>query len=135
MLLSSREAKQFLVDKVVAEASVRGVTLSEDEKRLLLFSEEDPGSEKGLSSEALYDDNPGYETKIVGLLRSAYRREKRNPVERQKYKDALLKLKEGDHYILVMAEPALAEGKSVRDLLIYVAIGFAIIVLCVFIFR
>jgi hypothetical protein len=37
------------------------------------------------------------------------------------------KLKGSDHYILVMAEPELAETHTVRDTLIYIAIGLALV--------
>jgi hypothetical protein len=42
---------------------------------------------------------------MTELLRQAWRRDKANPAQRQHYLDAIERLKAGDHYIQVIAEP------------------------------
>lgn len=44
---TEREAKQFLADKIYQQSQSAGEPLSDVDRRLLLFSEQDPGSEEG----------------------------------------------------------------------------------------
>jgi len=77
-------------------------------------------------------DSVEYEEKMIRLLSAAYKRDKENPLERERYKDAMQTLKDSDHYILVMAVPALAPPRGsthvTRDLFIYVVIALAIVI-------
>ena len=123
---TQREAKQFLANKIIAEADRQGSPLSDIDKRMLLFSEQEPETLQGLSEDALTNIDLEYENRITNLLRAAYAREKSIPEEGQRYKDAYSKLQEGDHYISVLAKPVLGATKS-RDRLIYVAIGLGIV--------
>lgn len=45
MITTQTEAKRFFVDKVVAQARSEGVSLSEAEREMLLWSESDPNVE------------------------------------------------------------------------------------------
>src|SRR5579864_6010162 len=135
---SHMEAKRFLAEKITLEASVEGVPLSDAEQKLLLFSEEDPDSPgpEDIPDYVLDADEVEYEEKIIRLLRAAYKRDKDNPLERERYKDAMRTLEDSDHYIMAMAVPALsspliprrASEHVARDLLIYVAIALAIVI-------
>ena len=104
------EAKKFLADKITLQAAMEEMPFSEGEQKLLLFSEEDPESPAAteIPDDLLYGDNEKYEEKVIRLLRAAYSRDQENPLEREKYGDAMQTLKGSDHYILVIAEPALA---------------------------
>jgi hypothetical protein len=128
------DAKKFLASKIVSEANLQELPLSDGEQKLLLFSEQEPESSKDIPDELLEGIDHEYEKKITSLLRAAYQRDRNNPHERERYQDAMQKLSGSDHYILVMAEPALAETHVVsvkthaaRDMLIYVAIGLALV--------
>jgi hypothetical protein len=101
---SERDAKQFLADKIFEESQRQGTPLSDVDRRLLLFSEQDPGSEKSIPAGILNDVDLDWEFQIVALLKAAYGKDKDNPKERQNYLDAMARLKGGDHYILVMAD-------------------------------
>jgi hypothetical protein len=126
---SERDAKQFLVDKIAQEAICQGTPLPDVERRLLMFSEQDPGSEKGIPDDVLFDTDLDWEARMAGMLRLAYEKDKDNPDERQKYADAMLTLKDSDHYILVMANQVFskrgrekAASGSLRDqVLLFVA--------------
>ena len=124
---SQMDAKKFMASKIVAEANLQGPPLSDGEQKLLLFSEQDPESPTDIPEELLEDIDYEYEKKITGLLKVAYDRDRGNPQELEQYQDAMQKLKGSDHYILVMAEPALAERHAARDVLIYIAIGLAVV--------
>ncbi len=102
---TEREAKEFLADKIYQESGLEGAPLSDVERRLLLFSEQDPGSEKGIPDDVLYDTDFDWEARMTALLRQAWQRDKADPTERQKYLDAMDRLKSSDHYIQVIAGP------------------------------
>jgi hypothetical protein len=123
---SQRDAKQLLVNKIVAEARRQGTPLSEPERLMLFFTEDEPETVAAIPQEMLNDDNVEYEQKITKLLRAAYERDRDDPEELLKYKSALRTLKDSDHYILVMAEPALAQATRARDLLRFAAIVLAV---------
>jgi len=134
---SQLDAKQFLVNKIVSEAAFQGVPLPDVERGLLLFSEQEPGSDAGIPDDVLQDIDLEYEKKITNLLKAAYKRDRDNPEMREQYEDAMRELDGSDHYILVMAAPALrslsmafpalhASSRS-RDLFIYFVIGLAVV--------
>ena len=106
------EAKDFLVDKVVAEAQIGGVAMSQAERKMMYYSV----LEKTIADEVadqFPDYDPDYEAKISGLIRSAY---KRNEADRVEIKAAIKKLKSGDHYLVIMADEALnPPGPSVNS--------------------
>ena len=121
------DAKKFLASKIVSEANLQGMPLSDGERRLLLFSEQDPESPTNIPDELLEGIDYEYEKKITCLLKAAYQRDRDIPQELEQYQDAMQKLKGSDHYILVMAEPALSQRHEARDIVIYIAIGLAVV--------
>ena len=131
------DAKKFLASKIVSEANLQGMPLSDGEQKLLLFSEQDPESPKDIPDELLEGIDHEYEKKITGLLTAVYQRDRDNPQERGRYQDAMQKLSGSDHYILVMAESALASTRAAdrrlsrtnraRDIAIYIGIGLALV--------
>ena len=132
--LSQMAAKKFLAGKIVSEANLQNMPLSDGEQKLLLFSEQDPESPTDIPNELLEGIDREYEKKIIDILRAAYERDRDNPQEKKQYQDAMRMLQGSDHYILVMAEPALAErhvmsvkSHAARDMAIYIAIGLALI--------
>ena len=124
---SQMEAKKFLASKIVSEANLQGMLLSDGEQKLLLFSEQDPESPKDIPDELLEGIDHEYEKKITGLLTAVYQRDRVNPQERERYQNAMQKLKGSDHYILVMAVPVLTERHAARDMVIYVVIALVVI--------
>jgi hypothetical protein len=145
---TEREAKQFLADKICQQSGIDGPMLSDVDRRLLLFSEQDPGSEEGIPEDMLGDVNTEWEVRMTDLLRQAWQRDKADPTECQKYLDALDRLKEGDYYIQVIAGPVFgsladraAVGKlgsflggslptiSLRRIALWVAVAMAVMVI------
>ena len=131
---SQSEAKQFLVELIAKQAQLEGESLSDVERRLLLFSVDEPESAEGIPEERLLDDDTEFEERIVGLFNSAFR----NADEEQQKRivEAINELKKGDHYITVMTDiantrPFLTSSTRVRDLLLYVAIGAGVLALSV----
>jgi hypothetical protein len=135
--MNALAAKQFLIARVIEEAELQQVLLSDVEKKILYFTEVHPSLPDIYEINAEFERNydaAEYEDKIAGLLRNARDRDSRpSPVREQEWKDALDALKKEDHYILVMVRQAFgvglaaSGGKRLRDLLIYVAIGVGLV--------
>jgi hypothetical protein len=101
-----REAKDFLVQETAKQASIEGVPLSELEKRMMYFTENEEMSEDPFALhdefEAKYDTDE-YEAKICGLLHRAYSRiKKENPEAARQWKQAIRDISKGDHYLPVL---------------------------------
>lgn len=136
---SEREAKQFLVDKICYESEREGTPLTDVERRLLIFSVAEPGTAKGIPDEVLNDIDPDWEARMTALLHNAYDRDRDDPERRQGYLDAMLRLKDSDHYILAIAEQvfskpgrAPAVGTSILKLALSVAVGVIVLIAIAF---
>ena len=105
------EARQFFVEKIVQQALREGVSLSDDERRMLLWSESAPDSvaDSSLAERVAPEiSDAAYESKIVGLLRSSFKRDSAvDPAAKEVWGTALSVLSRGDHYVLVMINEAI----------------------------
>jgi hypothetical protein len=106
------EAKQFFVEKVIRQADAEGMSLSDDERSMLLWSESeqdsvaDPELEARLSASISDAD---YELKIAGLLSRGLAEDvQRDASSKQQWQEARAILSKGDHYILLIIETAVA---------------------------
>jgi hypothetical protein len=134
-------AKQFLISKVIEEAKVEQVSLSEVEKKMLYFTEVHLSLPNIYEINAEFErdyDSDEYEAKIAALLKNARDRDRQSsPNREQDWKDALDALRHEDHYILVMVSQAFgfgsasAGGHRVRDFLTYIVIGIALVLFIV----
>ena len=115
---SIREAKEFLVGRIVAEAEREGVPLSEVERKMLYFSETGWTLPDRMEANAEFDrdyDQDEYEAKIAGLIQSLLRRtEAENEEECDAWAKAVEKLREEDHYLLVMIDAVPPPGGRLR---------------------
>jgi hypothetical protein len=114
-----REAKDFLVRETAKQAELEGVPLSELEKRMMYFVENEEMGEDPLALndefEATYDTDE-YEAKISGLMHRAYARvKKENPEAARQWTQAIRDISKGDHYLPVLwGLPALGHGKPLE---------------------
>lgn len=106
---SVHRAKAYLVNRITEQAIREGSPLSDAETKLLYYSEDERTVGKEVVAD-FPDDNSAYELKIRDLLKRRYIHECGLPEggESKSFEEALDLLKSGDHYLLVMAEPALA---------------------------
>jgi hypothetical protein len=133
--MTPKEAKEFLVQQTAEQAALDGVSLSDLEKRMMYFVENDPAScanplELNEEFEAQFDTTE-YETKIARLLHNAYRRLKtEDPDKVNRWNQSIRTLNSGDHYLPVLWSTNPSEDRPLRDfgigLLIAVAIGLVI---------
>ena len=134
--MDSVAAKQFLISKVVEEAEMEHVSLSEVERKMLYFTEAHPSIpdiyEVYTEFERTYDADE-YEEKVAALLKTARDRDvKESSGGGRQGKEALDALKTEDHYILVMVNQAFGasspnKGNRLRDFLVYIAIGVGLV--------
>jgi hypothetical protein len=108
---TEREAKEFLVKCIVAQAERAGTPLTEVERKMLYFSETGwtlPNIlEVNAEFERDYDDGD-YEQKIAGLV-DDIRNSQQDTAE---WDGAIEKLAEGDHYLLYLIDSRFAELQS-----------------------
>ncbi len=106
-----QRAKEFLISQVVEQAQRENVPLSEVERKMLYFTETEETLpdiyEVNAQFDAEYDDSE-YERKIAGLLRNAFRRNRKESVEGERqWKHAVADLRKEDHYLIVMIDQSL----------------------------
>jgi len=131
---TGREAKEFLIAKIVEEASLEGVSLSEIERKMLYFTETAWTLPDIMQVNDEFDrdyDQGKYEKKIARLIKNAGRRARKNSREDYAtFLSAIRRLKREDHYILVMVQQAGLRPPG--DRLKLWGTGFGIVALFVF---
>ena len=136
-------AKRFLISKVIDEAALEHISLSDIEKQMLQFSEVHPLLPSLYEVNAEFDrdyDADEYEDKITRLLKKARERAgKAAGSAEQEWKDALDALKGEDHYILVMVHQAFGGSPRSRGrpqyLLIALILAFLMLLVLVGLLR
>jgi hypothetical protein len=107
---SAREAKEFLVYRIVEEAARENVPLSEVERKMLYFSETDWTLPDIMEVNDQFDreyDQDEYEQKIARFVSKAARHDRKESGEQyDAWWDAIRLLEKQDHYILVMIRAA-----------------------------
>lgn len=116
---TAREAKEFLIARIVAEAGRENIPLSEVERKMLYFSETGwtlPDiMEVNDEFDRQYNQND-YEKKIARLIhKDAVRLRKENPHEFATWNSAVRKLSKEDHYLSVMIERASVGRSGISD--------------------
>jgi hypothetical protein len=124
---SQLEARQFLIEKITAEASRTAIPLSQVERRMLELNPEEPQSAIGIPVEMLEDKTRTLEKKFAGLLRGSYQQDSRQ--EKQRYREAVRALKNTDHYILIIAAEAIPARSRVSDSVLYLLIAVVVVLM------
>lgn len=101
-----RDAKEFIIGRIVNEARRENVPLSEVERKMLYFSETAWTLPDIAVANEAFDrecDREEYEQKIAGLIRKLYTDARANDQgELEAWEEAVRILREEDHYILEM---------------------------------
>jgi hypothetical protein len=132
-------AKEFLISRVIQEAAVEQVDLSDVERKMLYFTEVHAPIPDIYETNAEFERNYNsyeYEAKVASLLKNARDRDRNESSSREQgWKDALDALKKEDHYILVMVAQAFGgashtrKSSRLRDFLMYIAIGVGLVLI------
>ena len=137
--MQAKEAKDFLVMETAEQAALDGVSLSDLEKQMMYFVENDPAScanplELNEEFEAQFD-TAEYESKIARLLHRAYKRLKMEDPQKVSYWDqAIRTLSDGDHYLPVMWKYRTAKPtgeRSLRDSINLFAVGLLVAIVLI----
>jgi hypothetical protein len=126
---NAREAKEFLISKIVAEAQGENVPLSETERKMLYFTESGWTLPDIMQVNEQFDreyDQDEYERKMARIIAKAYRRvlhDSRD--EYDKWWAGLRHLRREDHYISVLI--GLADLRPRWDQLKLFAAGLVIV--------
>jgi hypothetical protein len=111
---TTRQAKEYLIGQIVGEAGRKGVELSEIERKMLYFTESGWTLPDILKVNEEFEreySNDEYEQKIAGLVRGICSRDDRTQEDMDAWDNAVGKLSEEDHYLLVLIDLA-SETKS-----------------------
>jgi hypothetical protein len=126
---NAREAKEFLISKIVAEAQRENAPLSETERKMLYFTESGWTLPDIAQVSEQFDrefDQDGYEKKIASIIAKAYKHILHDSHdEYDKWWDAVQFLRREDHYISVLI--GLAALRPRWDQWKLLAAGFAIV--------
>jgi hypothetical protein len=130
---TTQEAKEYLVQSIVAEAERQGTPLSEVERKMLYFTETAwaPTGINWIELVSTFDseyDREQYERNISGLIRSLRahtRTSDRNAFDT--WTKAARAISQEDHYLLVMMKAAGATVRPRYDLLKLIATALAIV--------
>ena len=108
---SHREAKEFFIQKVIAQAENENFLLSRAEKYMLHWSEKDPSFhiDQTLIEEFETETSEAeYEKKISRLIVQAYDKEiELDNTAKDKYRQAYKALKSQDNYLFIMVDKAI----------------------------
>lgn len=100
---TGREAKEYLINRIVAQARHDSVPLTDVERKMLYFSETAWTLPDIMDVNAEFEksyDNDEYEEKIAGLVS----RIRKSNEDRDTWEEAVDRLREEDHYLLVMID-------------------------------
>ena len=115
---TAKDAKEFFVGRLLAQAVMESVPLREDEESMLWFSAEDEATDAELverfhRSQASSD----FEARMTSLLRNARERDLASePDAEEMWKDGYEVLRRGDHYLVVLLKPMLQASLGDRIL-------------------
>ena len=103
---TTREAKEFLIERIVEQAQRDSIDLSEIECKMLYFSEVDETLPDMMEISAAFDleyDQAAYEEKMASIIRNFATWAKLHDIAAlAQWKAAIKKLKSEDQYILVL---------------------------------
>jgi len=110
---TAREAKEYLIGRILAQAEKDGVPLSDVERKMLYFSETGWTLPDMMAVSREFDqsyDQDQYETTIGELL---WRVEDQPDGDREGWDEAVRRLRDEDHYLSVLIDQA-SRGKASR---------------------
>jgi hypothetical protein len=127
---SVRDAKEFLVSRIITEAQREGVPLSEIERKMLYFSETAWTLPDILDVNDAFNrdyDQAKYEEKIGTLVHNfCADSRKNNRGDFDAWTEAVRTIHQEDHYLLVLISAAVSKNSPHVSFLKLAAIGFVI---------
>lgn len=129
---TARDAKEFLVSRITAEAEREDVPLSETERKMLYFSETAWTLPDIADVSDAFDrdyDQAKYEEKIGALVRNLRVNSRKNDrTDFDAWTEAVRKLGREDHYLLVLISAGSKSGSQIGFLKL---LGIGFVVTCI----
>ncbi|MBS1800095.1 MAG: hypothetical protein JSS95_09745 [Acidobacteria bacterium] len=126
-----REAKEFVISRIVMQSQMEGASLSDIERKMLYFSETGwtlPDMNEVSNAFDRDYDEASYEQKIGTLAHNFLANSHRdNRDEFEAWKEAIRTIRQEDHYLLVLIDPRLSiqpDTQSPYRFLKLLALGF-----------
>jgi hypothetical protein len=114
---TDKQVLDYISVRISAQAEREGTPLSDVERKMLYFSENEwtlsDMAEVSAEFDHDYDQNE-YERKIAGLIGKVNSDLENDPAEQEKWGDAIAKLSDGDRYLMVMVY--MARSASARHI-------------------
>ncbi|HEX4309834.1 MAG TPA: hypothetical protein VHZ25_07385 [Acidobacteriaceae bacterium] len=110
---AAREAKEYLIGRIVAQAEQDGVELSEIERKMLYFSETAWTLPDMAEVSGKFDQDhnqEAYEAKIAEVVHNFH--ETAGEDDEETWNQASEALSSEDHYLLVLINPRLTRGRT-----------------------
>lgn len=122
---TAREAKEYLIRRILEQADRDGVALSDVERDMLYFSETGWTLPNMMFISRVFDQNydqDKYENKIAHIVRRIY---DQLDSDSDEWNEALLRLREEDHYLLVLIDGASNEPQKTSrwEIVKYLLVG------------
>lgn len=112
--MTERDAQDFFIERIVAQANEESEPLSEAQRWMLRYSDSDPDFEVDPDKYDAFEketSDEAYEARIAGLLRRRFRRDvAAYPSATEEYRKAFGVLRQGDYHILSMIATALGDS-------------------------
>lgn len=127
-------AAMFIADKIVEQAAQEGITLSEVERKMLLFSESSPTFPDVIEVNKIFDrdyDSNEYEAKVVGLIRHVKSSFRQNPDAVRIWNEAVKSLRGEDYYFMVLLNEAGCGERAPGDMIRLIGTAVAIVAVLV----
>jgi hypothetical protein len=130
---TAREAKEYLIDRILRQAGQDGVSLTDVERKMLYFSESGWTLPDMMAINTQFDQRytqDEYEDKIAAIVRHL----QEGDGDQRRWNDAVGQLRTEDHYLLVLIDGASRPPTSARppgDILRLILTGCVVAVLSI----
>ena len=113
---TEKDAKEFFVGQVLAQAVMESSPLAEDEEYMLWFSADDEEHNDELVSRFERERDPdAFEQRMSGMLRRAFARAREVDADAEAmWTDGYEVLRKGDHYLVMLLKPVLQPSTADR---------------------
>ena len=130
--ITVRDAKQYLIDRIVAQADQDGIPLTDVERKVLYFSETGWTLPDMMTISREFDetyDQNEYESKIGQIVRRIHERSHDNGDDGN-WDEAVERLADEDHYLLVLIDSnsSIHGELSRREIVGFTLVGVALMV-------
>lgn len=127
-------AALFIADKIIEQAAKENITMSDVERKMLLFSESSPVLPEVARANEIFGreyDSANYEAKVVGLIKHIRSSLRGNVDAVRAWNEAVNRLQGEDYYFMVMLNDAGSRVRPPGDLVKLIMTAIAVVTVVV----